>query len=171
MSHDLKDKGERVEFTTGMIREPNDGRGRYDLISPIMLRRLAILYERGAEKYTKKDETGNVISSGERNWEKGGKLSRFLNSAIRHIQQYLEGYRDEDHIIQAIWNLTSIVHITEMIERDVLPKELDDLPNYLIEEKPLNTTGYISSSVGIFNIQPCSNTVNANVLTGAKNVQ
>lgn len=162
MSHDLKDKGERVEFTTGMVREPNDGRGRYDLISPIMLKRLAILYERGAKKYTRIDDNGKEIS-GDRNWEKGGSFSRFLNSAIRHTMQYLEGYRDEDHLIQAIWNLTSVVHLTEMIDRGELPKELDDLPNYLIEEKPLNATGDISSFVGIFNIQPCSNTVNDNV--------
>ena len=171
MSHDLKDKGERVEFTTGMVREPNGGRGRYDLISPIMLKRLAILYERGAEKYTKKDETGNIISSGERNWEKGGSFSRFLNSAIRHIQQYLEGYRDEDHLVQGIWNLTSVIHLTEMIDRGVLPKELDDLPNYLVEEKPLGITNKISPFGSIFNIQPCSDTINTNILTGAKNVQ
>lgn len=135
MSHDLKDKGDRFSYSTGMVREPNIGRGRYDLISPIMLKRLAILYEKGAIKYTKKDEDGNIIVNGERNWEKGGRLSRFLNSAIRHTQQYLEGYRDEDHIIQAIWNLTSVVHILEMIDRGVLPEELNDLPNYLVEEK------------------------------------
>ena len=118
-NHILKDGGEREVNETGYLREPNSGRGRYELISPIMLRRLAILYERGAEKYDS------------RNWEKGGKLSRFLNSALRHTLQYLEGYRDEDHLIQAIWNLTCIVHIEEMIKRGELPAEFDDLPNFL----------------------------------------
>lgn len=118
-NHILKDGGEREVNETGYLREPNSGRGRYELISPIMLRRLAILYERGAEKYDS------------RNWEKGGKLSRFLNSALRHTLQYLEGYRDEDHLIQAIWNLTCIVHIEEMIKRGKLPAEFDDLPNFL----------------------------------------
>jgi hypothetical protein len=135
LKHDLKDKGERVEFSTGMIREPNSGRGRYDLISPIMLKRLSILYERGAEKYTQKDQSGNIISSGERNWEKGGSFSRFLNSAIRHTMQYLEGHRDEDHLVQAIWNLTAVIHLTEMIDRGLIDPKLNDLPNFLPQEK------------------------------------
>lgn len=123
MSHILKDAGEREVNETGYQREPNGGRGRYELISPIMLRRLAVLYEKGASKYAA------------RNWEKGGNLSRFLNSALRHTLQYLEGYRDEDHLVQAIWNLTCIVHIEEMIERGLMPEEFDDLPNYFGEEK------------------------------------
>ena len=120
-NHELKDSGERQTFETGAIREPNLGRGRYDLISPIALKALAIHYERGADKYD------------ERNWEKGLPLSRHLNSAMRHLQNYLEGDRSEDHLSACVWNCFCIMHDMVMIERGLLPKSLDDLPNFLGE--------------------------------------
>jgi hypothetical protein len=97
-----KDSGQREEFESGMVRDIRIGKGRFDLIPPQMLRRLAGLYERGASKY------------GDSNWQKGTKCSRFMDSALRHINEYREGYRDEDHIIAAIWNLTAIVYFEEM---------------------------------------------------------
>ena len=107
-----------IDYPSGAKRDTTKGKGRYGLISPIMLRRLALLYERGAEQ------------KGDRNWEKGFPFSRALDSAQRHINQYREGHRDEDHPIQAIWNLACVVHFEEMIELGLLPKELNDLPVY-----------------------------------------
>lgn len=115
----LKDGGEREASTTGYLREPNGGRGRYDLVSPIALKRIAVVYERGADKY------------GDRNWEKGGPISRFLNSSLRHTQQYIEGLRDEDHLAQAAWNLMAVIHILECIDRGLLPPEYDDLSSFI----------------------------------------
>jgi len=114
---ELKDSGKRENFPTGAIREPNDGRGRYDLISPIALRELAIHYERGAEKYM------------DRNWEKGLPLSRHLNSALRHLQNFLAGDRTEDHLSACVFNCFAITHVLAMIQDGKLPKELNDLPN------------------------------------------
>jgi predicted HAD superfamily Cof-like phosphohydrolase len=111
--HKLSDSGKREEFPGGMVREPNNDRGRYDLISPIALRALAIHYERGAKKYS------------DRNWEKGGPLSRHLNSAMRHLQQYLEGDRNEDHLSACCFNCFAITHHTTLGRID-----LDDLPAY-----------------------------------------
>jgi hypothetical protein len=119
----MKDNGEREASTTGYLREPNSGRGRYDLVSPIALKRIAVVYERGADKY------------GDRNWEKGGNISRFLNSSIRHTQQFIEGLRDEDHLAQAAWNLMSVIHILECIDRGLLPPEFNDLSSFIPEEK------------------------------------
>jgi hypothetical protein len=120
----LKDSGKREKFPTGAIREPNLGRGRYDLISPIALRALAIHYERGAKKYT------------DRNWEKGLPLSRHLNSAMRHLQDFLEGDRSEDHLSACSWNCFAILHDLEMIKRGKLLLEINDLPaSYMKEEK------------------------------------
>jgi hypothetical protein len=122
---ELKDSGQREQFPTGAIREPNLGRGRYDLISPIALKALAIHYERGASKYS------------DRNWESGLPLSRHLNSAMRHLQNYLEGDRTEDHLSACAWNCFCITHVFEMIGRGMLPPDLDDLPNYVpMEVKP-----------------------------------
>lgn len=110
-----KDSGAREEFPTGSLRDTRQGKGRFDLMSPIGLRRLAELYERGAVKY------------GDRNWEKGQPLGRYLDSAMRHLVCYLAGYRDEDHLAAVAWNAFSFMHTEAMIRQGRLPKELDDL--------------------------------------------
>jgi hypothetical protein len=118
----LKDSGEReVNEDTGMQRDTRTGKGRFDLIPPTVLRRLARLYEEGAVKYDA------------RNWEKGGSMSRFMDSALRHQNDYREGWRDEDHVIQAIWNLFGIVHYEEMIERGLMDASFNDIPSYVPE--------------------------------------
>ncbi len=124
-----KDSGEREEWETGSRRDSRAGRGRFDLLSPVALRRLAQLYERGAVKY------------GDRNWEKGQPLSRYLDSAIRHLFTYLEGDRAEDHITAAAWNCMAFVHTEERIKNGQLPGALMDLdgkrPAVLAAEPPL----------------------------------
>jgi Domain of unknown function (DUF5664) len=119
----LTDTGKRHAYETGALRENAPGKGRYDLISPIFLRRLAIVFEKGAEKYA------------DRNWEKGIPLGKYLDSALRHIEQVLEGQDNEDHAAQASWNLCCFIHTKEMIDRGILPEELNDLPNYQEREK------------------------------------
>jgi len=119
MQYELKDSGERKVFETGAQRDISEGKGRYDLISPIAIKRLAIVMEKGAKKYK------------DRNWELGMPLGKMIDSAKRHIDQFLEGYRDEDHLGQAMFNIMGAIHIEEMVKRDLLPKELNDLPNYM----------------------------------------
>lgn len=113
-----KETDEKEKFSTGAQRNDACGKGKYVLISPIALKRLAGVYERGG------------VIHGDRNWEKGFPVGRCLDSAIRHIFQHIEGLRDEDHLAQAVWNLFAAIHMSEMVERGLLPKELDDLPNY-----------------------------------------
>jgi hypothetical protein len=110
-----KDSGKREAFSTGSVRDSRDGKGRFDLISPIGLKRLAQLYERGAVKY------------GERNWEKGQKLGRYLDSALRHLNDYRSGERTEDHLAAVAWNAFSFIHTEQLIREGRLPKELDDI--------------------------------------------
>lgn len=119
---EVKDSGKRQNFSTGSVRDTQEGKGRFDLISPIALKRLAQHFENGAKKY------------GDRNWELGQNLSRYLDSAIRHAYAFLEGKRDEDHAIAMAWNSLALVHTEEMINRGLLPKELNDLPNYTRKE-------------------------------------
>jgi hypothetical protein len=116
------DSGKRQSFETGSVRDTNDGKGTFDLLSPIALKRLAQHTQNGMQKY------------GARNWEKGQNLGRYLDSAVRHIYAYLEGKRDEDHLAAAMWNLQGIIHTEEMIKRGLLPESLNDLPNYLAKE-------------------------------------
>ena len=117
-----KDSGSRSQFSTGSQRDIVKGKGRYDLISPIMIERLAKLLQRGAEKYE------------DRNWEKGMTLSVYMDSAMRHLFKFLEGHKDEDHLIASIWNLQALLHIEEMVKRGKLSVDLLDLPNYVGNE-------------------------------------
>lgn len=80
------------------------------------MERLARHLELGAAKY------------GDRNWEKGQPLSRYVDSALRHLNKRLRGMVDEDHASATAWNLMAFIHTEHMIRIGKLPKELDDLP-------------------------------------------
>lgn len=105
----LKDSGVREAFPTGSVRDTREGKGRFDLIPPMALRRLAAVYEKGAAKY------------GEDNWQKGQPLSRFLDSAMRHTTAVLEGLEDEDHVFQAVWNLIAYAWTKENVNATPTP--------------------------------------------------
>jgi len=113
--NEVKDSGERQEFNTGSKRDTNKGKGRFDLIPPYALKRLAQHYENGADKY------------GDRNWEKGQPFARYLDSAIRHAYAYLGGSSDEDHLAAVAWNALALIETEHRVELGILPKELDDL--------------------------------------------
>jgi hypothetical protein len=114
MDFETKDSGKREEFSTGSLRDTREGKGRFDLIPTKALKRLAQLYERGATKY------------GDHNWTKGQPITRYIDSAMRHLTQVLEGHTDEDHAIAVAWNAFVIVETLEMIEAGKLPPGLDD---------------------------------------------
>jgi len=110
----VKDSGKREEFATGSRRDSREGKGRYDLIPPYSLKRLAVHYENGAVKY------------GDNNWKKGQPLGRYLDSAMRHIQNTLDGQTDEDHAVAVAWNIFAFMWTANEIEEGRLPAELDD---------------------------------------------
>lgn len=110
---ELPDSGTRREFVTGAVRDAEEGKGRYDLISVFALRRLAKHYEAGAKKYN------------DRNWEKGIPFHSFIDSAKRHLDKYIMGWKDEDHLAAAAWNVFCLMHFEELGRED-----LNDLPRY-----------------------------------------
>ena len=112
------------DFGTGAQRDPNNDKGRYDLLSPLFLRRLAVHTQKGGQ------------ARGDRNWEAGMPMAAVLDSAIRHLFNYLEGDRSEDHLAAAAWNVMNLIHHEEAIERGILPAELNNLPDYTKEEEP-----------------------------------
>lgn len=115
----INDGGERISYGEGMaMREPSTGKGRYDLISPFATRRLAEWYELGAKKYA------------DRNWEKGIPFSRYVDSAKRHLDKFIMGMEDEDHLAAVAWNVYAIMHHQELGQ-----DELDDMPHYLSPSK------------------------------------
>ena len=102
-------------YESGATRSDQTGKGRYDLISPYALRRLAVHYQNGG------------ISRGDRNWEKGFPVSRCIDSAMRHLTQIAMGDTSEDHWAAVAWQAFAAMHFQEMIALGVLPKELDDI--------------------------------------------
>jgi hypothetical protein len=108
-----------TQFSTGAVRSSDADGVRFDLITPIGLRRLAATCAEGAKKY------------GERNWLHGIPASQMLNHAIRHVYLYLEGDVSEDHLAHAAWNILAVCHfeetLPEMIDVATRPNR-SDLP-------------------------------------------
>jgi hypothetical protein len=125
----LADSGDRTPLHGGAMRDRPRGKGRFDLISPIFLQDLALLMEKGADKYAV------------RNWERGYSISLCADSAMRHLTQFLAGDDTEDHVIQAAWNLMVIHAIRRMVEQGKLPKELAE--GYV----PLHVVNPITGSI------------------------
>jgi hypothetical protein len=102
----IKDSGNRTKFydedgNEMAVRDMHDGKGRFDLLPMCVLMRLARHYENGCLKY------------GDRNWEKGIPCHSFADSAMRHFVKYMDGWKDEDHLIAAIWNLCGLAWTEE----------------------------------------------------------
>jgi hypothetical protein len=91
-----KDSGKRVQFASGMVRDTQEGKPRFDLVEMDLLWRIAGLYGRGAVKYSPN------------NWRKAkgkAELDRFKESAIRHFMQWFRGDTDEDHAAAVYFNI------------------------------------------------------------------
>lgn len=112
----LRDSGKRQEFVSGAVRDQAIGKGRFDLTCPHADFREARVFEKGSIKY------------GDRNWEKGMPVMRYLDSARRHIAQLMVGDNVEDHAAQARWNLSAYMETLYRIETGELPPELDNRP-------------------------------------------
>lgn len=113
---ETKDSGERAVFDSGMQRDTQDNKPRFDLLFPegqpytqTFLYRWAALMGRGAEKYTA------------RNWEQAAgqeELDRFKASAARHFVQWMAGERDEDHAAAVAFNLMGAEFVRDRIRVD-----------------------------------------------------
>jgi hypothetical protein len=84
-------------------------------------RRLSKHYENGAKKYDKN------------NWRKGQPISRYYDSAMRHLWAEFDGKTDEDHAAAIFWNIVAMIQTKLDIAHGYLPKELDDYP-FTVEE-------------------------------------
>lgn len=114
----MDDSGKRQQFGTGAVRDTADDKPRIDLISPYAQVRVGLWLLEGAKKYA------------ERNWEAGMPISRCIASLERHLQQYKMGLTNEDHLAAIACNAQFIMHYEEMIDRGILPPEIDDMPHY-----------------------------------------
>lgn len=109
MTYQTKDSGQRQEYGSGMHRDAETGKPRFDLIMPEdlpyseqMLTRWAELMERGALKYDA------------RNWEHADSTTerdRFRGSAFRHFIQWYMGEDDEDHAAAVFFNVAAAEYV------------------------------------------------------------
>lgn len=118
MNPTLHDSGERRTFSSGAQRDRGTLKPRPDLISPHAQMREGMIFALGAEKYT------------ERNWELGMEISECIASAQRHIEQWKLGFKDEDHLAQARWNLGAILHYEEEIKAGRMDPKFANMPHY-----------------------------------------
>lgn len=101
------DSGQRVDYPSGMRRDVDTGKPRYDLIPRFMLRRLAELYARGAVKY---GEDNYTLADSEAEWR------RFRASAFRHFMQWMDDERDEDHGAAVFFNIAAAEMVARKLE-------------------------------------------------------
>lgn len=98
------------EFESGAVRDDATGKGRYDLLPWGAINALALHCERGALHY------------GERNVDKGIPQHSLIDSACRHLSQYIQGDAEDHHLVAAFWN------IAWALEQELKRPELIDLP-------------------------------------------
>lgn len=106
----LLDSGERQVFSTGMVRDTTEFKADYSLVyDGPMLGRLAAHLTKGARKYTA------------RNWMKAAteeELQRFISSACRHFNQWVNGDQDEDHAAAVAFNINGAEYVKERLASD-----------------------------------------------------
>jgi Domain of unknown function (DUF5664) len=103
----VKDSGKREEYASGFRRDTQEGKPDYTLLPLEFLTRWAAHMTKGAEKY------------GRENWRLANDeaaLQRFKASAFRHLMQWLDGDRDEDHAAAACFNLAAAEFVLERLE-------------------------------------------------------
>ena len=106
----IKDSGKRLKYKSGMVRDLQEGKPRYDLIYLPMITDLAHHMAGGACKY------------GERNWEKSNsveELNRFKASAWRHFVQFMNGEEDERHDSAILFNIGAIKYLMDKLDVDI----------------------------------------------------
>lgn len=88
-------------FETGAVRGTDANDVRFDLVTPIGLRRVARAYAEGSRKYS------------DFNCENGIPLHDLINHALNHLNLYLAGDRSEDHLGHCGWNVLMACHSEE----------------------------------------------------------
>ena len=122
----MKTTGQQQSFKTGAVRDTSDDKPLLELISPYFEERLGNWLTIGARKYEK------------RNWERGIPISRCVSSLQRHLNAFKKGQQDEDHEAAIACNIMFIIHYQEMMKKNKMIQEIDDMPHYEDENYQAN---------------------------------
>lgn len=94
---EIKDSGERKQFSGGMVRDITEGKIDYSLIlDGPMFKRWAVHLTNGAKKYAKRNW---MMAAGQEEYD------RFKESALRHFLQWYMEESDEDHASATFFNI------------------------------------------------------------------
>lgn len=88
-------RDQAVGFDGGSFREKKIGKGMFHAIPAESLKRLAQRYEVGPLVYDVQPNS----------WREGFPQTSFLDSAMRHLVEYMEGDNSEDHLAAVAWNV------------------------------------------------------------------
>lgn len=128
------------EFETGAVRDTG-GKGRMDLLPMVALIRISKHMENAITHYP------------ERNWEKGMPIHTMLDSALRHIAKYMDGWTDEDHLCAAATNLLMALWTEEKHpEMQDIPTRMGDYTDGI--ESTLEANDILCSSYHVENGVP-----------------
>lgn len=111
MKYKIKDSGKRQKYKSGMHRDTNEDKPRYDLLLPIGQKTENTLLYRWAMHML-----GGIKKYGNRNWELANtqeEAERFKQSAFRHFIQWINEENDEDHIGAILFNINAHEWIKE----------------------------------------------------------
>lgn len=106
------------EYQSGAVRDTG-GKGRMDLLPMCALIRVSKHME---DAIRPDPETGKAHYE-ERNWEMGIPMHTMIDSALRHIAKYMDGWDDEDHLCAATTNLLMALWTEEK------RPEMQDIPS------------------------------------------
>lgn len=130
----ILDSGNRTEFSTGAVRDIQEGKGRCDLLPLDVvadafemeeLKDISAFQKTGDAEYLRamlsdvpfflQAETlllevaihfeEGAKKYGDNNWRRGIPVSRYIDSAVRHYLKYLRGDEDERHDRAFCWNI------------------------------------------------------------------
>jgi hypothetical protein len=110
IEQNIKDSGDRTEFSTGAVRDMHTGKGRMDLLPWKAIMAVSKHCENGAIKY------------GEHNVDRGIPAHSLIDSGMRHAAKFISGETDEDHLLAAVWNFLWL------LEMRTTHPELMDIP-------------------------------------------
>ena len=106
----IKDSGERREFSSGMVRDTDEGKIDWlNLRWGPLYRRIAAHLTKGRKKYPDPEP-------GVPNWtlaQGSAEALRAKQSAARHFESWLNGELDEDHAAGTVFNMNLFEFIRE----------------------------------------------------------
>jgi hypothetical protein len=103
------------------------------------------MLKRWAEHLTKAKSKYPDVEPGIPNWTLAAgpeELARFKRSALRHLIQYLQGDRDEDHLAATMFNLNGAAYVEDkMTEAPRLLRLERNIEKYTAEDDLMSSFG------------------------------